>query len=137
MADIFVSHTSSDSDWAFWIGTELEALGHTPHIHEWEIEGGGDIYAWMEQRHEAADHVLCVVSDEYLKAPYSTLERNAALWQAADKRPNFVLFVVVKPCKLPTLWTISSAASCSASRRRRGAFDFANTSAARAAPAAV
>ena len=47
--------------------------------------------------------MLCVVSDEYLKAPYSTLERNAALWQAASKRPGFVLFVAVKPCRLPTL----------------------------------
>jgi hypothetical protein len=103
VADIFVSYTSSDKDWAFWIGKELEALGHTPHVHEWEIKAGGDIYAWMEQRHDAADHVLCVVSDDYLKAPYSTLERNAALWQAASNRPGFVLLVAVKPCKLPTL----------------------------------
>ena len=28
MADIFVSYTSSDRDWAFWIAKELEALGH-------------------------------------------------------------------------------------------------------------
>src|SRR5580692_3947234 len=103
MADYFISYTSSDRDWAQWIGKELEALAHTPHIHEWEIKGGEDIYAWMEARHDAADHVLCVVSDEYLKAPYSTLERNAALWQAAKKRTSFVLFVVVKPCRLPTL----------------------------------
>jgi tetratricopeptide (TPR) repeat protein len=103
VADIFVSYTSSDRDWAFWIAKELEALGHTPHIHEWEIKGGDDIYAWMEQHHDAADHVLCVISDPYLKAPYSTLERNAAQWQAAGKRPGFVLFVAVKPCKLPTL----------------------------------
>ncbi|MGD1037186.1 MAG: FxSxx-COOH system tetratricopeptide repeat protein [Roseiarcus sp.] len=103
MADIFVSYTSSDRDWAQWIGVELEKLGHTPHIHDWEIKGGDDIYAWMERRHDAADHALCVVSDEYLKAPYSTLERNAALWQAAEKRPGFVLLVAVKPCKLPTL----------------------------------
>jgi hypothetical protein len=103
VADIFVSYTGSDRDWAFWIAKELEALGHTPHIHEWEIESGADIYAWMEQRHDAADHVLCVVSDEYLKTPYSTLERNAAIWQAAGKRPGFVLFVAVKPSKLPTL----------------------------------
>jgi hypothetical protein len=47
--------------------------------------------------------VLCVVSDDYLKAPYSTLERNAAQWQAAKNRPGFVLFVVVKPSRLPTL----------------------------------
>jgi hypothetical protein len=103
VADIFVSYTHSDRGWAHWIGAELKALGHIPHIHEWEIEGGGDIYGWMEQRHDAADHVLCVVSDEYLRAPYSTLERNAALWQATKQRPNFVLFVVVKPCKLPNL----------------------------------
>ena len=103
VADIFVSYTSSDRDWAFWIAKELEALGHTPRVHEWEIRGGDDIYSWMEQRHDAADHVLCVVSDDYLRAPYSTLERNAALWQAAAKRPGFVLLVAVKPCRLPTL----------------------------------
>jgi tetratricopeptide (TPR) repeat protein len=103
VADIFISYTSSDRDWAFWIEQELKTLGHAPHIHEWEIKGGDDIYAWMERRHDAADHVLCVVSDEYLKAPYSTLERNAAIWQAANQRPGFALFVAVKPCRFPTL----------------------------------
>jgi hypothetical protein len=103
VADIFISYTSTDRDWAFWIAKQLEPLGHTPHIHEWEIKGGDDIYGWMERHHDAADHVLCVVSDDYLKAPYSTLERNAALWQAASKRPGFVLFVAVKSCRLPTL----------------------------------
>ena len=103
MADIFVSYTSSDREAAHWIAQELEALGHRPHVHEWEIKGGDDIYAWMQDRHDAADVVLCVISDDYLKAPYSTLERNAALWQAAAKRPGFALLVVVKPCKLPTL----------------------------------
>jgi hypothetical protein len=103
MADIFVSYTSSDRDWAFWIGRELEALGHVPHVHDWEIKGSDDIYGWMEQHLDAADHVLCVISDDYLKAPYSTLERHAALWQAAKKRPGFVLLVVVKSCTLPVL----------------------------------
>jgi hypothetical protein len=102
VADIFVSYTSSDRDWAFWIAKELQALGHAPHVHEWEINAGDSIYAWMEAHEDAADHVLCVVSDEYLKAPYSTLERNGALWRAA-KQPGFALLVVVKPCKLPTL----------------------------------
>jgi aspartokinase-like uncharacterized kinase len=70
MADIFVSYTSSDRDWAFWIGKELQKLGHTPHIHEWEITSG-NIAAWMEERHDKADHVLCVVSGVYLTRPYS------------------------------------------------------------------
>jgi hypothetical protein len=103
MADIFVSYTSSDRDWAFWIAKELQALGHTSHVHEWEIKSGDDIYAWIEKHLDGADHVLCVVSDECLTAPYSTLERNAALWQAAKNRPGFVLLVTVKPCRLPAL----------------------------------
>ena len=103
MADFFISYTSTDSEWAHWIAKELQSLGHAPHVHEWEIKGGDDIYAWMEQRHDAAEHVLCVVSDEYMKAPFSTLERNAAMWQSAKNRPGFVLFVVVKPSRLPSL----------------------------------
>jgi hypothetical protein len=103
VADIFISYTSSDRDWAFWIAEELEGLGHTPHIHEWEVKSGDDIYAWMQTHMDAVDHVLCVISDQYLKAPFSTLERNAALWQAADKRPGFVLLVAVRPCTIPAL----------------------------------
>jgi tetratricopeptide (TPR) repeat protein len=103
VAEIFVSYTDSDRVWAHWIAKALESLGHTPHVHDWEISAGADIYSWMETRHDAADHVLCVVSDEYLRAPFSTLERNAALWQAAKDRPGFVLLVAVKPCRLPTL----------------------------------
>jgi hypothetical protein len=45
VADIFVSYTSKDRDWAFWIGQELLKLGHAPRVHEWEISGGGDISA--------------------------------------------------------------------------------------------
>ena len=44
VADIF-----GDRNWAFWIGQELEKLGHVPHIHEWEISAGGDIPKWMEE----------------------------------------------------------------------------------------
>jgi hypothetical protein len=28
MTDIFVSYTSCDRDWAFWIADELKSLGH-------------------------------------------------------------------------------------------------------------
>jgi len=103
MADIFVSYTKGDRDWAFWLAAELKELGHTPRVHEWEVNAGANIYAWMEAHLDAADHVLCVVSDEYLKAPFSTLERHAALSQAITNRPGFALLVVVKPCRLPAL----------------------------------
>jgi tetratricopeptide (TPR) repeat protein len=103
VADIFVSYTKSDRAEAHWLAKELEALSHKPFVHEWEIGGGGDIYGWMETRIDTAHHMLCVVSEEYLKAPYSTLERRAGLWHAACEQPGFVLLVVVKPCRLPRL----------------------------------
>jgi hypothetical protein len=72
VAEFFISYTSSDREWAFWIGQELEKLGHKPRIHEWEISAGGSIPAWMEQCHHSADHVLCVISKLYLGKPYSS-----------------------------------------------------------------
>jgi tetratricopeptide (TPR) repeat protein len=102
VADIFISYTSKDRDWAFWIAQELERLGHVPHVHEWEISAG-NIAAWMEERQNKADHTLCVVSQAYLDAPYSSWERQAALWAAATKRPNFALPVFVEACEATTL----------------------------------
>ncbi|MGA8171241.1 MAG: tetratricopeptide repeat protein [Methylocystis sp.] len=104
MADIFVSYTSSDRQWAEWIGHELIRLGHAPHLHDWELSAGGDIVAWMEKRHQEANHVLCVVSENYLQAPYSSWERRAAQWAAATDRPNFALPVFVEDCKSSTLF---------------------------------
>src|SRR5271156_2620913 len=103
MADIFVSYTSSDRESAFWIGVELEKLGHQPRVHEWEISAGGDIAAWMEERHHNAEHILCVVSKTYLTKDYSNWERRAAQWAAASTRHNFALPIFIEECEAPTL----------------------------------
>jgi tetratricopeptide (TPR) repeat protein len=103
VAEIFVSYTSKDRDWAFWIGQELEKLGHVAHVDAWEISGGGDIAAWMVERHDKADHILCVISETYLSKPYSSWERRSGQWAAQTDRPNFVLPVRIEDCKLRTL----------------------------------
>jgi TIR domain len=104
VADVFVSYTSSDSQWAFWIGQELEELGHTAHIHEWEIQAGEDILAWMEKRFDEADHALLVISTTYLmkEKVYSSWERRSAEWAAA-KNSGFALPVYVEKCEAPRL----------------------------------
>jgi hypothetical protein len=99
MADIFVSYTSSDREWAFWIGKELLRLGHAPHIHEWEIPAGGNIVEWMGERLKKTDHVLCVISSVYLTKDYSSWELQAAQWAAVGKRSNFTLPVFVEDCE--------------------------------------
>jgi hypothetical protein len=37
------ARTKNDRDRAFWLAAELKQLGHTPHIHGWELKGGDDI----------------------------------------------------------------------------------------------
>jgi tetratricopeptide (TPR) repeat protein len=106
VANIFVSFTRSDQQWAHWIAQELTALDHEPHVHDWEIGPGEDIVGWMERRHDQADYVLCVVSPDYLnedKAPFSTWERRAALWRMVKGRKGHVLLFVVKSVRLPSL----------------------------------
>ncbi len=103
MADIFVSYTSSDQAWAFWIGQELVKLGHKPHIHEWEISAGGDIVKWMDERLKKADSVLCVVSAVYLTKDFSGWELRSAQWAAQNKRLNFMLPVFIEACEPPPL----------------------------------
>jgi TIR domain len=103
VANIFVSYTKSDRNWAFWIAQELERLGHVPHVHEWEISAGGNIASWMEKRLNEADHVLCIISREYLNKSFSSWERQSGEWAAAAGRENFVLPVFVEDCVAPLL----------------------------------
>jgi hypothetical protein len=103
VADIFVSYTSQDRAWAEWIGQELEKLGHVAHIDAWEIGPGGDIAAWMVERHDKADYILLVVSETYLSKPYASWEWRAAHWAAQTDRPNFAVPVRIEDCKLPSL----------------------------------
>ena len=100
-ADIFVSYTDSDRRWAFWIGRELEKLGHRPRIHDWEIQAGGDIPRWMEECLEKADRALCVISSAYLTQDYSSWAARSAQWAAASQRPNFILPVFIEDCEPP------------------------------------
>jgi hypothetical protein len=50
MARYFISYTSRDREWAYWIADALQDMGHTAHVHEWEIKAGEDIFAWMDAR---------------------------------------------------------------------------------------
>ena len=78
---IFISYTSSDQDWAHWIGHHLIEAGHVALVHEWEISAGENIARWMEEKLNEADRLLGVFSDAYCDALYSQSERWAAYWQ--------------------------------------------------------
>ena len=103
MAEIFVSYTSQDKAWAEWIAWTLNSAGHVARLHNWEIGGGGDILKWMEDRFEAADHLVSVISAVYLTKPYSALERRAAIYDDPEGVKGLWRPVLIEECKLPRL----------------------------------
>jgi hypothetical protein len=93
---IFISYTSSDREWAYWIGVTLRDAGYVPLVHEWEIPGGGHIARWMDEGLQAADRLLGVFTDAYTKALYSNSERWSAYWHDPDGREGFLVPVEVE-----------------------------------------
>jgi hypothetical protein len=85
VADIFVSYTSDDRDWAFWIGQELLRLGHAAHAREWEIKGSEDIYGWMQQRIEAP--IICSASRQGTSSP-PPIRRGSAMPRFSGREPS-------------------------------------------------
>jgi tetratricopeptide (TPR) repeat protein len=104
VADIFVSYTSDDLEWAKWIAQELEKLGHSAHVDRREVPGGGDIMKWIQDQFDGVDHVLCVVSNAYLTNPHSSAEFRAAQWAVQSGRTNFALSVLIETCEMPLLF---------------------------------
>jgi hypothetical protein len=93
---IFVSYTSSDKEWAQWIGWQLRLAGHEPFVHDWEIGAGENIARWMEQRFKEADRLIGVFSDKYCEAAFSQSERWAAYWKDPRGRSGFFVPVEVR-----------------------------------------
>lgn len=93
---IFISYTSSDKEWAQWIGWELQRAGHEPFIHDWEVGPGGNIAGWMEQRFKQADRLIGVFSDAYCEAAFSQSERWAAYWKDPRGRDGFFVPIEVR-----------------------------------------
>jgi TIR domain len=77
---IFISYTSHDRDWAHWIGVTLRDNGYSPFVHEWEVGAGENIARWMDESIAAADRLLGVFTDAYIRALFSSSERWATYW---------------------------------------------------------
>ena len=100
VADIFVSYTSSDRDWAHWIGFELETppCSARPRMGDpggWQyhgVDGGAP-----QERKSCALRDQCGI---FVRSIFE-LERQAAQFVPADERPNFVLPVFIEDCAAP------------------------------------
>jgi hypothetical protein len=118
---IFISYTSRDREWAHWIGVTLRDNGFEPLVAEWEVGAGENIARWMEESIAASDRFLCVFTDAYIQAHYSSSERWSAYWDDPGGDKGFVVPVevdhvttwppLIRPLKRLSLVGLSEAAA--------------------------
>lgn len=70
------------------------------------IFGGADLTESLPARYESSRYCVILQSDEYLKKAWTTLERQAIIWEFLKRRgKDYILPIVVRDCgmKIPGL----------------------------------
>lgn len=97
--DFFISYSPADERWAAWIGWQLEAAGHRVLIQAWDFVPGTNFIDFMDRGIRDAAVVVAVLSRNYLRSRYGTME-----WQAALRSdPGKLVTVRVEDCPLDGL----------------------------------
>ncbi|WP_043840465.1 TIR domain-containing protein [Amycolatopsis taiwanensis] len=97
--DFFISYSPADERWASWIAWQLEAAGHRTLIQAWDFVPGTNFIDFMHRGIRDAAVVVAVLSRNYLKSRYGTLE-----WQATLRTdPGKLVTVRIEDCPVDGL----------------------------------
>ena len=97
MADIFVSYTRSDLEWATWTAETAEAAGRTCVLQEWDSLPGTNFVSWIDTQIGRAKWVMPIYSRAYFDSKWCTSE-----WTSALARSS-ILPVKVDACVIPAI----------------------------------
>jgi hypothetical protein len=78
VANIFVSYARPDVAWALWIAATLEGLGRTTVYQERDFLPGESFTRRMDEALKS-DHVVAVLSEDYLVSDDCRAERDAMI----------------------------------------------------------
>jgi hypothetical protein len=103
MAVVFLSHSSRDKRFVRKLAADLRDMGHEPWLDEWSLKVGECIVAGVEHAISDADFVVLVLSPNAVESGWVDREWKAKYWSEVEARRNFVLPVLHRDCKIPTL----------------------------------
>ena len=72
--DFFVSYTADDRDWAVWVAYELESLGFSVHIQDWDFLPGSNFMEQIDRAAEGSRRTIAILSKRYLEKAFPRLE---------------------------------------------------------------
>ncbi|MGH3781103.1 MAG: TIR domain-containing protein [Pseudonocardiaceae bacterium] len=97
--DFFISYSPADERWASWAAWQLEAAGHRTLIQAWDFVPGTNFIDFMDRGVRDAAVVVAVLSRNYRKSRYGSMEWQAALRTDRDK----LVTVRIEDCPLEGL----------------------------------
>jgi tetratricopeptide (TPR) repeat protein len=93
----FISRAGEDREWAKWIANVLEAEGHTTTLQDFDFKPGHSFPHQMKIALERADHVIAVLSPDYMAKDFTLTELYAAFSGDPLGKKRRVIPVLVKP----------------------------------------
>lgn len=105
MRNFFISYNGADREWARWIAWELEALGYTTFLQDWDFRPGSNFVLEMQKASSDSQQTIAILSPNYLDAKYTHAEWAAALTEDPTGQERKLIPVRVGECKLRGLWS--------------------------------
>src|SRR5689334_22898207 len=97
----FISRAGEDSQWAIWITNILETEGHTCIVQDYDIKPGHSFVHQMKLAEDQADHVIVVLSQNYLSKEFTLSELYAAIAADSLGERRFLIPVRIDHCEIP------------------------------------
>src|ERR1035441_5954017 len=109
MADkphIFISRAGEDADkqYAKWIDTVLVAEGYATTLQDFDIRPGHSFPQKMDEALARADHVIAVLSPNYVTKDFTLKELYAAFAKDGLGKGRRVIPVRIAECEIPSLF---------------------------------
>lgn len=97
--DFSISYANADRTWAEWIAWQLEAAGYSTEFQAWDFRPGSSFALEMEKAASEAERTLVVLSPNYLNAPFTKAEWEAAFYRDSTREQGVLLPIQVRECE--------------------------------------
>lgn len=102
-ATVFISHASSDKQFAKWIATDLKAAGHNPWLDDWAISVGESIPQKISEGLSECDFIIVILSQSAVKSKWVQNEWQPKYWDEINNDKVQVLPILYEDCSIPEL----------------------------------
>lgn len=100
----FISRAGEDQDWGLWIAEVLREEGYEYFLQDHHIGTGHSFVERIRQAMEQVQHVVAVLSPDYLAKEHTMAELDTAYALDPSGTKRMLIMVRVRPCEIPKFY---------------------------------